>query len=67
MALVRAGLIETEWADILADEQDERVAADYSISVAWEAPTTSRLLEDARASVQRMREYLASIGIPAPK
>lgn len=61
--LVRPGLLEKEWAAVLSREQDRRVAADYDVGVSWEAEESSRLLEQAGAFVQRIRDYLGSLGI----
>ncbi len=61
--LVRPGLIEEEWAAVLAREQDQRIAADYDVGVSWEAEASSRLLEEATAFVRRIRAYLHSVGI----
>lgn len=61
--LVRPGLIEKEWAAILGREQDERIAADYGIGISWEPEDSSRLVGEAAAFVQRIRDYLGSVGI----
>lgn len=63
--LVLPGLIEAEWADILAREHRRRIAADYGIGTSWEPAESSRLVEEAGAFVQRIREYLGSVGIHA--
>jgi hypothetical protein len=34
--LIRPGLIEAEWADVLACEQDRRILADDSLYVSWD-------------------------------
>ena len=61
--LVRPGLIEREWAAVLAREQDQRMVADYDVQVSWEAESSSHLIEDAQAFVRRIRDYLMNIGI----
>ena len=61
--LIRPGLIEAEWADVLAREQDRRLLADYSLHVLWEPEASSRLVEDARVFLRRIQEYLVSVGI----
>jgi uncharacterized protein (UPF0332 family)/predicted nucleotidyltransferase len=61
--LVRPGLIEKEWADILKIEQDERFRADYQLDV-WQAEASSKLVEQAGAFVERIREYLRKADIP---
>lgn len=47
--LVRPGLIEAEWTDVLAREHRRRIAADYSIGASWESEESSRLVEEAGA------------------
>lgn len=61
--LVRPGLVEEEWAAVLAREQDRRIAADYDVGVSWDSEGSSRLVEEAGAFVQRMRHYLLRVGI----
>lgn len=61
---VRPGLIEEKWADVLAREHRRRIAADYGVGVSWEPADVSRLIEDAQAFIQRIRDYLMSVGIP---
>ncbi|MCZ7624456.1 MAG: hypothetical protein C3F12_07820 [Candidatus Methylomirabilota bacterium] len=61
--LVRPGIIEAEWADVLAREHRRRIAADYGITASWESAESLRLVEEAGAFVQRIRVYLKSIGI----
>jgi uncharacterized protein (UPF0332 family) len=61
--LIRVRLIEAEWADVLAREQDRRILADYSLHVLWDPEASSRLVEDARAFIQRIQEYVVTVGI----
>ena len=61
--LVLPGRIEKKWASVLSREQDERIVADYESQVPWGEETASQLVEDAQAFVQRIRDYLESIGI----
>lgn len=63
VVLAHPGLVEEEWASILAKEQDRRIAADYDVDVLWESDAVSRLVEEAGAFVQRMRIYLVNAGI----
>lgn len=63
IVLVRPGLVEEEWASILAKEQDRRIAADYDVGIPWESEAVSRLVEEAGAFVQRIRDYLVNAGI----
>jgi uncharacterized protein (UPF0332 family)/predicted nucleotidyltransferase len=59
--LVRPGLIEKPWADVLAREQDQRIRADYGVGT-WEPQTASELVDEAAAFVQRIGEYLRNVG-----
>jgi uncharacterized protein (UPF0332 family) len=61
--LVRPDLIEREWASVLARVQDQRIAADYSIGMGWDAEAALHLVEDAQAFLRRVRSYLRSVGI----
>ena len=61
--LVRPGLIEEAWAAVLAREQDQRVAADYSVHTTWELEAVAHLVDDAQAFMQRIRDYLVHVGI----
>ena len=61
--LVRPDLIEREWASVLARVQDQRIAADYSIGMGWDAEAALHLGEDAQAFLRRVRSYLRSVGI----
>lgn len=61
--LVRPGFLEKEWAAVLGREQDRRIKADYDVGFSWDAEESSRLLEEAATFVQRIRDYLGSVGI----
>ncbi len=61
--LVRQGILEKEWAAVLAREQDERIIADYGIGALWQPEDLSRLIEEAEAFVQRIRAYLVNVGL----
>lgn len=61
--LVRQGILEKEWASILAREQDERVIADYAVDALWKPEAVLRLIEEAEAFVQRIQVYLVSVGV----
>jgi len=62
-AINRPGPIEAEWAAVLAREPDRRLLADESLHVLWGPEASSRLVEVAQASIQRIQEYLVSVGI----
>lgn len=61
--LVRQGMLEKEWAAVLAREQDERIIADYGIGASWQPEDVLRLVEEAEAFVRRVRAYLVSAGL----
>lgn len=52
---IRPGLIEAEWADVLAREPDHRLLMDESLHLLWEPDACSRLVEDAREFSPRIR------------
>jgi len=62
--LVRPGLVEREWARILAAEEDERMTADYQASVGSSPETCRECVSDAERFVGRIRRYLAEQGPP---
>ena len=61
--LVRSGRIEKEWAEILAREQDRRIAADFDATLSIGADASLPLVEDADCFVKRIRKYLVEEGI----
>jgi hypothetical protein len=63
LTLIVPGEVEREWADILAREQDERIAADYDVDREPDAAVAERLVGDARRFLERMRRHLASKGV----
>lgn len=65
--LIKPGLIEKEWANILAREQDRRIAADYNANHLMDAASSLQLVEDAERFVERMQNYLAAQGISTLK
>lgn len=62
--LVRKGILEKEWASVLAREQDERIIADYAVGTVWKPEAVSHLIEEAEAFIQRIHAYLVSVGVP---
>jgi uncharacterized protein (UPF0332 family) len=65
--MVRPGRVEKEWAAVLGREQDKRSVAEYAVGTAWDPEDASRLVEDAAAFVQRMQDYLRSVGVTIEK
>ncbi len=61
--LVRTGLIEREWARILAAAEAERMTADYQATAEIDAEACREDVEDADRFVERMRRYLADHGV----
>jgi uncharacterized protein (UPF0332 family) len=52
--LVKTGEIESEWAEVLAREQDQRGRADYKADFEVNDETTAELVTDARRFVERI-------------
>lgn len=61
--LVQTGLIEREWARILAVEQHQRIGADYGAPATINADRCRQLVADAERFVERIRRYLAEQGL----
>lgn len=61
--LVKTGILEKEWADILAREQVQRESADYNVDLEMEVGVAGRMVGDAQRFLERIRVYLASAGI----
>lgn len=47
---------------VLAREQDGRIIVDYGIGASWQPEDLSRLINEAKVFVQRIRVYLISVG-----
>jgi uncharacterized protein (UPF0332 family) len=56
--LVKQGLLEKEWAMILAQEQDERALADYDVELTFPQEIAQKRVEEARRFLDRVREVL---------
>ncbi|MFO7870668.1 MAG: HEPN domain-containing protein [Kiritimatiellia bacterium] len=59
--VVEAGLVETEFAKILAAEQEDRELGDYEIDVEIGKERATRRVQDAEKFVQRIKKYLNSM------
>ena len=51
---------EAEWVDVLAREPDRRLLADEGLHLLWEPEACSRLVEDARVFLPRIRNTWAA-------
>jgi len=60
--LVLPGRLEREWAAVIANEQDQRVMADYDAQAEWEPEAARGLVGSAQAFVDRIRKYLETGG-----
>jgi len=56
--LVKQGLLEKEWAMILAQEQDERALADYDVELTFSQEIAQKRVEEARRFLDRIHEAL---------
>ena len=65
-SLVSCGLVEKEWAEILAREQDQRATADYNVDLDVEPEVAERAIRDAARFIQRMQDHLTSRGVKMP-
>ncbi len=61
--LVKPGLIESEWATILASEQDDRLVADYDASMDISSENSMCSIKDARRFLERMQDFIISRGL----
>jgi len=58
--MIKNGLIENEYANILREEQDERLLADYDVTYAPDKELIEERLADAERFIHRMKQYVAS-------
>ncbi len=61
--LVQQGLLEKEWALILAHEQDERASADYDVELTFSQEVAGQRVNDARRFLERIRSFLQAEGL----
>jgi len=55
--LVQQGLLEKEWAIILAHEQDERASADYDVELTFPQEVTAQRVEKSRRFLEWIRSF----------
>lgn len=61
--LVQQGLLEKEWAMILAHEQDERASADYDVELSFSQEVAGQRVEEARSFLERIYSFLQTEGL----
>lgn len=61
--LVQQGLLEKEWAMILAHEQDERASADYDVELTFSREVAAQRVEKSRRFLERIRSFLQTKGL----
>ena len=61
--LVQQGLLEKEWAMILAYEQDERASADYDVELSFSQEVAGQRVEESRSFLERIRSFLQAEGL----
>jgi len=61
--LVQQGLLEKEWAMILAHEQDERASADYDVELTFSREVAAQRVEKSRRFLERVRSFLQTEGL----
>jgi uncharacterized protein (UPF0332 family) len=59
---VKTGLIEVEYAKMLANAFDSRIDSDYDVLYKTEQALAEEVLEDARRFVDRAEQYLCQAG-----
>jgi uncharacterized protein (UPF0332 family) len=60
---VKTGLIEVEYAKMLAHAFDSRLDSDYDVLFKTEETLAEEVLEDARRFVERVEQYLRQVGV----
>ena len=61
--LIRAGEIEPEWSECLAEGLDDRMVADYDVHIRFSAKEAEQECERARIFLGRIRKYLLESGL----
>ena len=61
--LVQQGLLEKEWALILAHEQDERTSADYDVELTFSQEIAGQRVEQAQRFLKRIFSFLQAEGL----
>ena len=61
--LVQQGLLEKEWALILAHEQDERASADYDVELTFSQEVAEQRVEQAQHFLKRIFSFLQAQGL----
>lgn len=61
--LISSNEIERKWANVLSETVDDRLDADYGLTVRFSTEVTQSIYERAKAFLDRVREYLHSKGV----
>ena len=61
--LVQQGVVEKEWAIILAQQQDERTLADYDVELTLPRELAEHRVDDAKRFQDRIHSFLDSVGL----
>lgn len=61
--LVQPGILEKEWAIILAQTQDERALADYDVELTFSPEVAEERVRDAHRFLERVRVLLKEAGL----
>ena len=61
--LVKAGLIEMEYSDILRQEKEDRETGDYETFVTFSLEEATKLVKDAERFVKRIQKFLEDSGL----
>ena len=61
--LVKTGLIEMEYGDILRQEKEDRETGDYEPFVTFTFEEASKLVKDAERFVKRIQKFLQNSGL----
>jgi len=61
--LVQPGILEKEYALILAQTQDERALADYDVELTFSKTVARERVEDAGRFLEQVRELLRAAGL----
>jgi len=61
--LVQQGLLEKEWAMILAHEQDERASADYDVEISFSQEVAAQRVEESRRRERCPLSKMSSLSV----
>ena len=61
--LIKPGLIEVEYGDILRQEKEDRETGDYEVFATFELEEAQKLVRDAKRFIERIEKFLNDAGI----